>query len=162
MADWTTPDLCDEHHPERASVVQPGLLRTFGGREAFCGLVETVACFEDNSQVKALAEQPGEGRVLVVDGGGSVRKALLGDVIAARFVENGWSGLVIHGAVRDVEILRGLDLGVQAIAPSPVRTEKRGLGDVGVPLSIGGVDVRPGQWVYADANGVLVSDVSLA
>ncbi len=162
MSDWTTPDLCDAHHPDRVAVVQPGLLRTFGGREAFAGPVETVACFEDNSEVKRLGDEPGAGRVLVVDGGGSLRKALLGDLIAARYVENGWVGLVIHGAVRDVEVLRGLDLGVQAIAPCPVRTEKRGLGDVGVPLTFGGVTVRPGQWVYADVNGVLVSDVSLA
>lgn len=161
MTTWTTPDLCDAHHPDRVAVVQPGLLRSFGGREAFRGQVETVACFEDNSHVKALADQPGEGRVLVVDGGGSLRRALLGDMIAERFVANGWSGLVIHGAVRDVEVLRELDLGVQAIAPCPVRTEKRGLGDVGVPVTFGGVTVRSGQWVHADANGVLVSDVSL-
>ena len=111
MTGWTTPDLCDDHHPDRVSVVQPGLLRGFGGREAFAGPVETVSCFEDNSRVKELGEQPGEGRVLVVDGGGSLRRALLGDLIAARYVENGWAGLVIHGAVRDVEVLRDLDLG---------------------------------------------------
>lgn len=161
MTSWTTPDLCDTHHPDRLVVVQPGLLRGFGGREAFSGAVETVACFEDNSHVKRFADEPGDGRVLVVDGGGSVRRALLGDVIAARFVENGWSGLVIHGAVRDVEILRDLDLGVQAIAPCPVRTEKRGLGDVGVAVTFGGATIRSGQWVYADANGVVVADAPL-
>jgi regulator of ribonuclease activity A len=158
MTDWTTPDLCDDHHPDRLVVVQPGLLRGFGGREAFSGPVETVSCFEDNSKVKELGEQPGEGRVLVVDGGGSLRRALLGDVIAQRYVDNGWAGLVIHGAVRDVEILCTLDLGVQAVAPTPVRTEKRGLGDVGVALTFGGVTVRSGQHVYADANGVVVAD----
>ncbi|ALX03432.1 ribonuclease E activity regulator RraA [Aeromicrobium erythreum] len=158
MTGWTTPDLCDDHFPDRVSVVQPGLLRGFGGREAFAGPVETVSCFEDNSRVKELVVQPGEGRVLVVDGGGSLRRALLGDLIAARYVENGWAGLVIHGAVRDAEVLRDLDLGVQALAPTPVRTERRGLGDVGVEVTFGGVTVRPGQWVYADATGVLVAE----
>lgn len=159
---WTTPDLCDAHHPDRLRVLEAGRWRGFGGREAFHGEVETVACFEDNSHVKSLAEEPGRGRVLVVDGGGSLRRALLGDAIAARFVENGWSGLVIHGAVRDVEVLRDLDLGVQALASCPVRTEKRGLGDVGVPVTFGGVAIRPGDHLWADASGIVVADTDLS
>lgn len=159
--DWTTPDLCDDHHPHWLRVLDGGLLRTFGGRESFSGPVETLSCFEDNSFVKSLLNSPGEGRVLVVDGGGSLRRALLGDLIAKAGVENGWAGLVINGAVRDVEVLRTLDIGVQAIAPVPVRTDKRDLGDVGVPVTFGGVTFKSGQYVYADANGVVVADKPL-
>lgn len=152
---FTTPDLCDEHGDD-LRVLAP-LFSDFGGKEIFSGPVVTVACFEDNSRVKELVSTPGEGRVLVVDGGGSVRKALLGDVLAANAVENGWSGLVINGAARDVEILRTLDLGVRAIAAIPVRTEKRGLGDVDVPVTFAGVTIHPGDHVYADANGIVVA-----
>lgn len=156
---WTTPDLCDDHHDATRVLLAPW--RTFGGREAFGGPVVTVACFEDNSRVKDLVGRPGEGRVIVVDGGGSLRRALLGDRLATQAVANGWSGLVVHGAVRDVEVLRTLDLGVQALAPSPVRTEKRGLGDVDVPVTISGVVITPGEHVYADANGVIVTPHAL-
>jgi len=152
---WTTPDLSDAHG-DGVDVLAP-ILRTFGGREAFSGPVVTVACFEDNSRVKELSAQPGEGRVLVVDGGGSVRRALVGDMIAEAFAANGWSGVLVNGAVRDVEILRTIDLGVQAIAPVPVKTERRGLGDVDVPVTFGGVTFHPGDVVHADLNGVLVS-----
>src|SRR3546814_3273230 len=130
---WTTPDLSDDHG-DALRVLAP-ILRGFGGREAFSGEVITLACFEDNSFVKSLAEEPGRDRVLVVDGRASVRRALLGDQIAQRFVDNGWSGLVIHGAVRYVEILRTLDLGVQAIAAIPLETVKRPLGDGGVRVA---------------------------
>lgn len=152
---WTTPDLCDAVGDE-LRVLPPGFAN-FGGREAFSGRVRTVACFEDNSMVKALSGEPGEGLVLVVDGGGSVRRALLGDQIAESFVSNGWAGLVIDGAVRDVEILRTLDLGVRARAAIPVRTDKRGLGDVDVTVTVGGVTVAPGDYLYADASGVVVA-----
>lgn len=152
---FTTPDLCDDH-PDDVRVLEP-ILRTFGGREAFFGPVVTVSCFEDNSRVKDLAGTPGEGRVIVVDGGGSTRKALLGDIIAQTAADNGWAGFVIHGAVRDIEILRTIDLGVQALTSIPLKTEKLGVGDVGVDLSFGGLTVSPGEWVYADANGVVVS-----
>jgi regulator of ribonuclease activity A len=141
----TTPDLCDAH-PDDVRVLEP-LLRTFGGREAFFGPAVTVSCHEDNSRVKDLVNTPGEGRVIVVDGGGSVRRALLGDVLAQAAADNGWSGLVIHGAVRDAEILRTIDL----------KTERLGAGEVGLDVTFGGVTVSPGEWVYADANGVVVS-----
>jgi len=152
---FSTPDLCDDH-PDDVRVLAP-ILRTFGGREAFFGRAVTVSCHEDNSRVKDLAGTPGEGRVIVVDGGGSVRKALLGDIIAQTAADNGWAGLVINGAVRDVEILRTIDLGVQAIAPVPLKTQKLGVGDVDVDVTFGGLTITPGEWVYADANGVVVS-----
>lgn len=152
--DWTTPDLCDAH-PE-VQVVEPRF-RGFGGRVAFHGAIATVRCHEDNSRVRELAGTPGQGRVMVVDGGGSLRRALLGDQIAANAARNGWAGFLIHGAVRDVEVLAQLDLGVQALAAHPMKTEKRGLGEVDVPVGFAGVDFHPGHWLYADANGVIVS-----
>jgi regulator of ribonuclease activity A len=152
--DWTTPDLCDAH-PD-VQVAEP-LFRGFGGRVAFHGPIATVRCHEDNSRVRELAGTPGLGRVMVVDGGGSRRRALLGDQIAANAARNGWAGFLIHGAVRDVEVLAQLDLGVQALAAHPMKTEKRGLGEVDVPVAFAGVDFRPGHWLYADANGVIVS-----
>jgi regulator of ribonuclease activity A len=157
---FTTPDLCDAH-PEDVRVLAP-ILRTFGGREAFFGRAVTVECFEDNSRVKDLAATPGEGRIMVVDGGGSTAKALLGDIIGQTAADNGWAGFVIHGAVRDVEILRGIDLGVQALASIPLKTERRGAGEVGLDLTFGGVTISAGDWVYADANGVVVSAADLS
>ena len=152
---FTTPDLCDDH-PEQVRVLAPEL-STFGGREAFFGQAVTVRCHEDNSRVKDLAGTPGEGRVIVVDGGGSLGRALLGDVIAQTAADNGWAGFVIHGAVRDVEILRTIDLGVKALGSIPLKTDRKGLGDVGLTVTIAGVAVEPGDWVYADATGVVVS-----
>ena len=137
------------------------VLRTYGGREVFFGQAVTVQCHEDNSRVKDLVGTPGEGRVIVVDGGGSTRKALLGDLLAQKAADNGWAGVVVHGAVRDVEILRTIDLGVQALASIPLKTEKLGVGDVGVTVTFAGVTVEPGDWVYADANGVVVSSEPL-
>jgi len=156
---FTTPDLCDDH-PDEVRVMAP-MFRTFGGREAFFGPAVTVRCHEDNSRVKDLAGTPGEGRVVVVDGGGSTAKALLGDVIAQTAADNGWAGFVIHGAVRDVEILRTIDLGVQALGSIPLKTEKLGVGDVGLTVTFGGVTITPGDFVYADANGVVVSSVPI-
>lgn len=156
---FTTPDLCDDH-PEQVRVLAP-IFRTFGGREAFCGPAVTVRCHEDNSRVKDLVGTPGEGRVIVVDGGGSTARALLGDQLAQSAADNGWAGLVIHGAVRDVEILRTIDLGVQALSPIPVKTDKLGVGEVGLAVTFAGVTVEPGEWVYADANGIVVSSARI-
>lgn len=153
MSEFSVPDLCDDY-PNEVHVLEP-ILRGFGGRRRFGGEVVTIKCFEDNSLVKELAGTPGRGRVMVVDGGGSKRRALLGDMIAAKAVENGWSGLVIFGCVRDVEALKELDLGVHAMAAYPVKTEKRGLGDQDVAVRFGGVTFRPGDYVYADENGVI-------
>jgi len=155
---WTTPDLCDRH-PD-AGLVEP-LFRNFGGRSAFFGGIVTVRCVEDNSRVRELAATPGLGRVMVVDGGGSLRHALLGDQIAANAVRNGWSGVRVHGCVRDVEILATLPLGVLALAACPRRTEKRGQGEVDVPVSFAGASFVPGHWLYADGNGVLVAPTPL-
>lgn len=153
MVDFSVPDLCDAF-PDEIQVLEP-MLQSFGGRRRFGGKAVTIKCFEDNSLVKELANTPGLGRVMVVDGGGSRRRALLGDMIAATAVENGWAGLVIFGCVRDVEALKDLNLGVHATAAYPVKTEKRGLGDQDVAVRFGGVTFRPGDYVYADDNGVI-------
>jgi regulator of ribonuclease activity A len=155
---WTTPDLCDAY-PE-VNVVEP-LFRDFGGKQAFSGRIVTIRCMEDNSRVREQVESEGTGKVLVVDGGGSLRHALLGDVLAEKAVANGWAGLLIHGGLRDVEVLANLPLGVKALAPTPMKTDKRGLGDVDVPVRFAGVSFVPGQWLYADANGVIVAETEL-
>lgn len=151
----STPDLCDEN-PELVRVCEP-MFANFGGREAFGGEIVTIKCHEDNSLVKENAGKPGKGKVMVVDGGGSLRRALLGDMIAADAVKNGWEGLVIYGCVRDVDELAELDLGVQALAATPLKTDKRGIGDLNVAVTFGGITFVPGEYVYADNNGVIVS-----
>lgn len=158
MTDILTPDLCDAH-PD-IQVVEP-MFGNFGGREAFGGEIVTVKCFEDNSIVKEQVAQPGKGKVMVVDGGGSNRAALLGDMLAEKAAENGWEGLVIYGCIRDVDAIGETDLGVQALGTHPRKTEKRGLGDLNVPVTFGGVTFRPGHYIYADNNGVVVSEKAL-
>ncbi|WP_439100307.1 ribonuclease E activity regulator RraA [Congregibacter sp.] len=155
---FSTPDLSDSAPDARALI---HAWQDFGGVQCFTGVAMTVKCFEDNSLVKELVQQPGEGRVMVVDGGCSLRRALLGDQLAAKAVENGWSGLVIAGAVRDVEILETLALGVKALGACPQKTDKRGEGQRDLPIDIGGTTVRSGDYVYADRNGVLVSAEAL-
>ncbi|MGB0668920.1 MAG: ribonuclease E activity regulator RraA [Porticoccaceae bacterium] len=150
-----TPDLCDQH-PELVRVVEP-MLSNFGGREQFYGQIVTVKCFEDNSLVKQLVGTPGHGRVIVVDAGGSLRRACLGDMLAEQAANNGWSGLVIYGCIRDVDQIMATDIGVQALGVHPMKTEKRGLGDLDIAVSFGGVTFNPGEYLYADNNGVLVS-----
>jgi regulator of ribonuclease activity A len=153
--DWTTCDLSDEHGDAAAVVA---CLRHFGGRVRFSGPAETVKCFEDNSRVKELANTPGEGRVLVVDGGGSTRYALLGDVIGGEMVANGWAGVVIHGAVRDSVALGMLDLGVMALGTTPRRSARSGEGRVGLSVEIDGARIAPGDVLYADEDGIVVLD----
>ncbi|MCR6628403.1 MAG: ribonuclease E activity regulator RraA [Pseudoxanthomonas sp.] len=155
---WTTPDLCDQF-PD-VQVAEP-VFRSFGGQARFAGPAVTVHCLNDNSRVRELAATPGEGRVIVVDGGGSLRRALLGDMIAANAVKHGWAGFLIFGCVRDVEILSTLPLCVLALAAHPMKTDRRDLGEVDVPVAFAGVSVTPGDWIYADANGVIVARTRL-
>jgi regulator of ribonuclease activity A len=155
----SVPDLCDEYF-DRLQVCEP-LFRDFGGKTRFCGEITTIKCFEDNSLVKQLVGTPGNGRVIVVDGGASTRRALLGDLLAAEAAENGWQGLLIYGCVRDVEILRTIDLGVKAMNSIPVKTDKRGEGQQDVPLAFASVRAAPGNWLYADENGVVIADGDL-
>lgn len=154
-----TPDLCDEY-PDLVQVLEP-MMNNYGAIDAFGGEIVTVKCFEDNSVVKEQVGLPGEGRVMVVDGGGSMRNALLGDMLAEKAAENGWAGLVIYGCIRDVDVIRQTQLGVQAMNTNPRKTEKRGIGDLNVPVTFGGVTFTPGHFVYADNNGVIVSPEKL-
>ena len=131
--------------------------RSFGGRNRFAGEIVTVDCIEDNVLVKQALQDTGQGKVLVVDGHGSLRCALVGDVIAGMGVVNGWEGVVIHGAVRDVAALRELDLGVLALGSNPAKSAKRGTGIEGAAVRFGGVTFQPGSWLVADEDGVLVS-----
>ena len=149
-----TADVLDEHGDD-ARVCQLEL-RGFGGRSAFSGAVATVRCDEDNVLVKQRVGEPGDGRVLVVDGGGSRRVALVGDMIAGLAGENGWVGLVINGCVRDVDALGQLELGVVALGSNPRPSGKTGAGEVDVPVAFGGVTFAPGDVVHADADGVVV------
>ena len=155
----STPDLCDEF-PEQIRVLD-GIFCNYGGRSQFYGEVVTIKCHEDNSLVKQQAAEVGHGRVMVVDGGGSLRRALLGDMIAENATNNGWAGFVIYGCIRDCDEIAGLDLGVKAINTVPVKTDKRGIGDLNVPVSFAGQIIKPGDWVYSDNNGILVSDSQL-
>ena len=152
---YSVPDICDEF-PEEISVLEP-LFSNFGGRQRFSGEIITIRCFEDNSLLRDVVRDEGRGRVIVVDGGGSLRRALLGDMLAAIAEENGWQGIVINGCVRDVEILETIDLGVKALNCHPVKTDKRGEGQLNVPVSFAGVHFRPGQYLYTDKNGTAVA-----
>ena len=154
----STCDLCDVHKGDESGAfrVLPPVFHHYGGKEAFSGPVATVKCFEDNSLVKAAIETPGQGRVLVVDGGGSLRRALVGGNVAATAAKNGWAGIVVYGAVRDVAELRETPMGLRALALIPLPTEKRGEGQSEVPGQVAGVWVRPGDWLYADADGIVV------
>ena len=151
----SVPDICDQFS-DRIAIAEP-LFRDFGRRLVFDGEIVTVKCFEDNSVVKEQVGKDGTGKVLVVDGGGSLRCALLGDMLAARACENGWQGIVIYGCVRDVEILDTIDLGVKALAAYPVRSNKRGEGQLNIAVRFAGVEFLPGGFVCADRNGVVVS-----
>ena len=164
MTNLSTPDLCDsyENDPEANLRVLDSVFNSYGGRPHFFGQTVTIKCFEDNSAVKKLVATPGEGRVIVMDGGGSLRRAILGDMLAAKAAENGWSGLVINGCIRDCEEISQIALGVKALNTHPMKTEKRGLGDLDIPVSFAGHTISPGEWVYADNNGILVASKSLS
>jgi regulator of ribonuclease activity A len=163
-AAFATCDLCDAHKNDGSGAfrVLPPVFRDFGAVRALCGPVTTVKCFEDNSLVKAAVDSPGEGRVLVVDGGGSLRRALLGGNLGAAAARNGWAGVVIDGCVRDVAELATHQVGIRALASMPLPTEKRNEGQRDVAVQIQGVWVRPGDWLYADADGVVVAAQRLA
>jgi len=157
-----TCDLCDAHKNDETLRVLPPLFHSYGGRARFGGPVSTVKCFEDNSLVKAAVESPGRGRVLVVDGGGSLRRALLGGNLCAAAAKNGWAGLVIDGCVRDKAELAACDVGVRALGLLPLPTNRRGEGQGDVPVQLQGVWVRPGDWLYADEDGIVVAAHALA
>lgn len=155
---FATCDLCDVHKNDCSGQfrVLPPVFKNFGGLARFSGPVSTVKCFEDNSLVKAAVDSPGEGRVLVVDGGASLRRALVGGNLGAAAARNGWAGVVVDGCVRDVTELAQCSVGLRALAAMPLPTEKRQEGQRDIPVQIQGVWVRPGDWLYADEDGMVV------
>lgn len=160
---FATCDLCDAHEDDTSGAfrVLPPVFRDFGPVPRFAGPVHTLRCPEDNSRVREAVNQPGEGRVLVVDGGGSLRRALVGGNLASAAARNGWAGIVVDGAVRDLAELQTAGIGIRALALMPMRTAKRGEGQAGVAVQFQGVWVRPGDWLYADEDGIVVADRSL-
>tara|TARA_R110001606_G_scaffold380569_1_gene541155 strand:+ start:160 stop:645 length:486 start_codon:yes stop_codon:yes gene_type:complete len=154
------PDLCDLY-PEQLQIAEP-IFTSYGKRNYFYGEVVTVSCFEDNSRVRELVNEDGKGKVMVVDGGGSKRRALLGDMLAEKAASNGWEGFVIYGAIRDVATQATLNVGIHALCAHPMPTEKRGLGDLGKTLYVAGIVIAQGDFIYCDLNGIAVSKQPLA
>jgi len=155
----STADLCDQHE-ESVEVIEP-IFRSFGGREAFYGPITTILAIEDNSLVRQALSEPGNGRVLVVDSGGSLRCAMLGDRLAAMAATNGWSGVVVFGCVRDSAVLSTIDLGIKALSTHPKKSKKRNQGERDVPLKFAGVGFNSGDFLYADADGIILADREL-
>ena len=156
---FTTADLSDAY-PDSVQVVEP-LFQEFGGLSKFCGPIATVRVFEDNVLVRGILETRGLGQVLVVDGGGSRRCALVGGRLATLAHANGWAGLLIHGSVRDSTELSGVPLGVRALGVTPVRSKRAGIGEQGITVSFAGVAFVPGHFLYADSDGVLLAPRNL-
>ena len=158
LLNFATCDLCDAHKTDNTSgfrVLSP-VFKNFGGQQKFSGPVVTIKCFEDNSLVKAAVDSAGQGRILVVDGGASLRRALLGGNLGGAAAKNGWVGVVIDGCVRDVAELAQCSTGIRALAVVPRPPEKCGEGQRDVAVQIQGVWVRPGDWLYADEDGMVV------
>ncbi len=156
---FTTADLCDEHE-SRISVAQP-LFRNYGGNTSYCGKISTIKCFEDNSLVREALKSPGAGRVLVIDGGGSTRRALVGDLLAQAGADNNWAGIVVYGCIRDSGVIATINIGCKAIATLPLKTDKKGIGEKDIPVHFADVDFIPGQFLYADEDGIIVSTKDL-
>jgi len=164
MSGFATTDLCDDH-PELLEdgtlAVLPPVFRHFGRRVRFAGPAATLKVFEDNALVRATLETPGAGRVLVIDGGGSLRRALVGGQLGLLAQNNGWAGIIVDGCVRDTEELDACDVGIRALAAMPRRSARDGAGQRDTRVAIAGVAVAPGNWIYADADGVLVAQQQL-
>jgi regulator of ribonuclease activity A len=162
---FATCDICDANEDKLGDgtlAVLPPLFKAFGKRLKFSGPAKTLKVYEDNALVRSTLETPGAGSVLVIDGGGSLRCALVGGNLGVLAEKNGWAGIVVHGCVRDSEEINACNIGVRALATHPQRSVRKGAGDSNIRLSIAGVPVNPGDWIYADADGVLVAREKLA
>lgn len=159
MTAFATADLCDVHS-DRLSIVAP-MFMGFGARVAFAGQIRTVKVFEDNALVRQTLSVSGNGNVLVVDGGGSMRCALVGDQLALLAQQNNWSGIVVYGCVRDCTELSKIDVGIRALNTHPLRSLRKGVGDIDIPVAFAGVKFMPGHWLYADADGIVVAAEAL-
>lgn len=160
---FKTPDLCDEFESElgRSLRVVAPMFQRYGGRSAFSGEIVTLKIFEDNSLVRTAFAENGKGKVLVIDGGGSLRCALVGDQLAILAQKNGWEGVVVYGCIRDSADINGIDIGVRALNTHPQKSIKKDVGDRDIAVTFGGVTFNPGDWLYADEDGVLVSGKAL-
>lgn len=154
-----TADLVDDHDAEVRFCNLPFL--KFGRIRAFSGPIATVKCFEDNVILKAMLEEPGEGRVMVVDAGGSTRYAVVGDILAGLLRDSGWAGIIIYGSIRDSDEIEAMEVGLRCLSTTPKKSAKDGYGHRDIPVSFGGVTFVPGHWAYCDGDGVLVSDKKL-
>jgi len=154
------PDLTDQY-PDHLLIADP-IFNTYGKKTIFYGEVVTVKCFEDNSRVKELVATDGTGKVMVVDGGASKRVALLGDMLAELAANNGWEGIIINGAVRDVATQATINLGVKALAATPLRSTRKGVGEVGVNVAFAGLRFEDGDYLYSDLNGIALAKQPLA
>ena len=165
MTSLLTTDLLDNNEAliqqEQLRIVAP-MFQRYGGKTAFAGQIVTLKLFEDNSLVRAVLGESGTGKVLVIDGGGSMRCALLGDQLAEMAVKNGWEGVVVYGCIRDSAAINGLPLGVRALNTHPLKTVKKNIGERDVNVTFGGATLKPGEWLYADEDGVIVSTTALA
>lgn len=159
MHNISTPDLCDEHG-DKARVIE-GQFHHYGGKQNFYGPTATIKCFEDNSKVAERVKETGHGRVLVVDGGASPRRSLLGDNLAKAAADNGWAGIVIYGYLRDVEEIATMPIGIMALGCVPRKTEKLGDGRCDIQLEFGGTTIGAGEYLYADLSGIIVSSEAL-
>jgi regulator of ribonuclease activity A len=160
---FKTPDLCDEFESELGKsvrVVAP-MFQRYGARSSFAGEIVTLKVFEDNSLVREAFTANGQGKVLVIDGGGSLRCALVGDQIAILAAKNAWEGVVVYGCIRDSGDINGIDIGVRALNTHPQKSIKKGVGDQNIAVTFGGVTFNPGEFLYADEDGVIVSSKKL-
>ena len=157
----STADLVDRHRPSGRLQSCETVFRAFGGRSHFSGAIRTIRTLEDNAIVKRVLSEPGNGNVLVVDGAGSLRTALVGDVIAGLAAANGWAGLVVFGAVRDVAALRELPIGIKALGSNPWTSGKTGSGSIDGAVTFGNATFEPGAWLYSDEDGIVVSESKL-
>ncbi|HJW56042.1 MAG TPA: ribonuclease E activity regulator RraA [Burkholderiaceae bacterium] len=157
---FATTDICDANEDKLAAGtlhVLPPVFTSFGRQVKFSGPATTLKVFEDNALVRSTLETPGQGHVLVIDGGGSMRCALVGGNLGALAEKNGWAGIVVNGCIRDSEEINACNIGVRALGLHPQKSVKKGVGDLNLRVLIAGVAVQPGNWIYADADGVLVA-----
>ncbi|PMH46257.1 ribonuclease E activity regulator RraA [Vibrio sp. 10N.286.49.B3] len=157
--EYNTSALCDVYL-DQVDVVEP-MFSNFGGRASFAGQITTIKCFEDNAMIRSTLEQDGNGRVLLIDGGGSLRRALIDADIAALAEDNEWEGIVVYGSVREVDELEDMNIGIQALASIPVGATQQNIGEIDVPVNFGSVTFLPEDYIYADNTGIILSQEPL-
>lgn len=160
MTAFATADLCDAH-PDTVKVCTTAF-RSFGKITAFSGPIRTLSVLDDNALVRSTLEGAGRGCVLVVNGGGSLKRALVGDNLAKLAIDNGWAGIVVNAAIRDTAVIDTMDIGIKAIGTTPLRSDRDGIGEIDIATSFGGIIFRPDEWIYADADGVIIAQHKLA